>query len=58
MKVGIVYEVAEVICELCNEYFVSVIETDIIEWYDGTKEIKYVEEVECGHCSKMTKVKR
>lgn len=58
MRVGVIYEVAEIVCEICNEYFVSVIETDMIEWYDGTKEIKFIEEVECGHCSKMTKVKR
>ena len=58
MEVGVVYEVAEVVCELCNEYFVSVIETDMIKWYNGDIEIKYIENVECYHCGKMTKVKR
>ena len=56
MKVGIVYEVAEVVCELCGEYFVSIIETDMIEWFDGEVEINFAEEVECSHCGKMTKI--
>lgn len=58
MRVSIVYEVAEVICDCCKQYFVSVIETDMIEWFDGSKELKYAEEVKCEHCNKMTKVKR
>ena len=58
MSVSLIYEVAEVVCELCSQYFVSVIETDMIEWPDGKKEIRFIEEVQCDNCKKMTKVNR
>jgi hypothetical protein len=58
MRVSVIYEVAEVVCDLCGNYHVAVIPTDMIEWFDDSKEIKYVEDVECPVCNKMTKVKR
>jgi len=58
MQVSIVYEVAEIICDICLHYHVAVIETDMITWFDGSIEIKYLEEVQCPLCEKMTKVKR
>ena len=58
IKVGIVYEVAEVTCEICRTYFVSVIETPCIEWSDKDKEVGYLQEIECANCGKMTTIKR
>lgn len=58
MKVSTVYEVAEIICDICLNYHVAVIETDMITWFDGSIEIKYLEEVQCPLCEKMTKIKR
>jgi hypothetical protein len=58
MQVSVVYEVAEIICDICLYYHESVIETDMITWFDGSIEIKYLEEVQCPLCEKMTKVKR
>jgi hypothetical protein len=58
MEVSVVYEVAEIICDICLNYHVAVIETDMIKWFDGIVEIKYLEEVECPHCKKNTKIKR
>ena len=58
MSVSLIYEVAEIVCDLCHQYFVSVIETDMIEWPDGKKEIRFIEKVQCDNCKKMTRVKR
>lgn len=58
MEVSVVYEVAEIVCNLCLNYHVAVIETDAILWFDGVLEVKYAEEVECPYCKKMTKIKR
>lgn len=58
MEVSVIYEVAEIVCDLCLNYHVAVIETDMIKWFDGSVEIKYLEEVECPYCKKMTKIKR
>lgn len=57
IKVGLVYEVAEVTCEVCNKYFVSVIETPYIDW-DNNVEVGYLQEIECANCGKMTRIKR
>ena len=57
ISVSVIYEVAEVTCEICRKYHVAVIETDMIDWGDK-KEIRYIEEVECPYCNKMTKVER
>ena len=58
MEISVVYEVAEIVCDVCLNYHVAVIETDMIKWFDGSIEIKYLEEVQCPLCEKMTKVKR
>lgn len=58
MEVSVVYEVAEIICDVCLNYHVAIIETDMIKWFDGSIEIKYLEEVKCPLCKKMTKIKR
>jgi hypothetical protein len=58
MEVSVIYEVAEIVCNLCLNYHVAVIETDAILWFDGVLEVKYLEEVECPHCKRMTKIKR
>jgi len=58
MEVSVVYEVAEIVCDKCLIYHVAVIETDMIKWFDGSVEVKYLEEVQCPHCEKMTKIKR
>ena len=58
MRISVIYEVAEIVCDVCLNFHVAVIETDMIEWFDKTKEINYIEEVECPHCKKYTKVKR
>ena len=58
MEVSVVYEVAEIICDKCLNYHVAVIETDMIKWFDESVEVRYLEEVQCPHCEKMTKIKR
>ena len=45
MQVSIVHEVAEIICDICLHYHVAVIETDMITWFDGSIEIKYLEKI-------------
>ena len=55
--VSLVYEVIDLNCDNCGEYFISVIETDMIDW-DGNIEIRYVEMVECPFCMLKTKVTR
>jgi hypothetical protein len=58
MEVSVIYEVAEIVCDICLNYHVAVIETDAILWFDGVLEIKYLKEVKCPLCEKMTKIKR
>jgi hypothetical protein len=58
MEVSVVYEVAEIVCDVCLNYHVAVIETDMIKWFDGSVEVKYLEEVQCPLCEKITKIKR
>ena len=58
MRVSLIYEVLEVNCDICEYFFVSVIETDMIEWDDDNKEVRYIEEIECPHCGKITEIKR
>jgi len=59
MRVGVVYEViphAE--CLICGHKWVAIIESDQIVWPDGKVDIKYVDNVECPSCHKMTRVDR
>ena len=58
MEVSVIYEVAEIVCDVCLNYHVAVIETNMIKLVDGSVEIKYLEEIKCPHCEKMTKIKR
>jgi hypothetical protein len=58
MRVGIVYEVVDVVCDLCSHEWVAIIETDEIDWGNGEKEIRLIESVECPKCDNNTIIQR
>lgn len=58
MQVSILYEVINMDCNICGLFFVSIVETDVIDWFDGTREIRYLDEVECPHCGQMAQIPR
>lgn len=58
ITVGIVYEHVSARCFYCDCIWEAIIEVDLIDWGNGFKEVRNIENIECPNCSYMTKVKR
>jgi len=56
--VSVVYEHISARCKICDCIWEAIIETDQIDWGNGVKEVRYVEEIECPDCSTITRLNR
>ena len=58
MSVGIVFEHISARCIFCDCMWEAIIETDLIDWGNGVREVRHIEGIECPECSNFTKLKR
>lgn len=56
MRVSAAQAILPMICPYCNKQWTAAFETTIIEWLDGSTEMKTPDQLECPNCRKFVNI--